>query len=74
MGLTTGVVVQVEFPVPNCVSAPSLATKPVGKGTGLGLSLTYSIVQAHSGSIEVDSELGRGTTFRVTLPIQRQAS
>jgi len=52
---------------------PFFTTKPVGTGTGLGLSLSYGIIQKHHGKIEVNSELGRGTRFRVWLPIQQQA-
>jgi signal transduction histidine kinase len=53
---------------------PFFTTKPVGTGTGLGLSLSYGIIQKHSGRIEVQSEVGKGTTFRVTLPIHQTAT
>jgi signal transduction histidine kinase len=50
---------------------PFFTTKPVGKGTGLGLSLSYGIVKRHHGHLEVRSELGKGSMFRVTLPRRR---
>jgi two-component system, NtrC family, sensor kinase len=52
---------------------PFFTTKPVGKGTGLGLSLSYGIVQKHGGRIEVHSEVGKGSVFRVVLPVERSA-
>jgi two-component system NtrC family sensor kinase len=48
---------------------PFFTTKPVGKGTGLGLSLSYGIVKKHHGQITIKSEIGKGTIFRVTLPV-----
>ncbi len=47
---------------------PFFSTKPVGQGSGLGLSICHGIVTAHGGEIQVSSQVGRGTTFRVILP------
>lgn len=52
---------------------PFFTTKPVGKGTGLGLSISYNVIQKHHGQIEVQSEVGKGTVFRVRLPVQYHA-
>ena len=48
---------------------PFFTTKEVGKGTGLGLNVTYNIIQKHRGMIDVQSEVGTGTTFTIKLPV-----
>jgi PAS domain S-box-containing protein len=51
---------------------PFFTTMPVGKGVGLGLSISYSIIQQHRGTIQVESQAGQGTTFTVWLPSMAQ--
>lgn len=55
----------------NRIFEPFFTTKPIGKGTGLGLSLSFNIIEKHNGRIDVDSQPGKGSCFRVTLPVRQ---
>jgi two-component system NtrC family sensor kinase len=52
------------------VFEPFFTTKPVGQGTGLGLSISYGIIREHDGSISVESTPGRGSLFRIRIPLR----
>jgi two-component system NtrC family sensor kinase len=60
-----------EEVLPN-IFEPFYTTKDTGKGTGLGLSITYGLIKKLGGDIGVQSHLGHGTTFTITLPLQNQ--
>ena len=53
---------------------PFFTTKDVGQGTGLGLSVSYGIIERHGGTIWVQSKVGKGSTFKVWLPIEEQGA
>jgi len=53
---------------------PFYTTKQVGRGTGLGLAVSYALIKKHGGYIEVQSEVDKGTTFSIFLPVQRDES
>lgn len=54
----------------NKLFEPFFTTKPVGEGTGLGLSITYNTIKKHNGCVSVESKLGEGTVFIITIPIK----
>jgi PAS domain S-box-containing protein len=56
------------------VFEPFFTTKEEGKGTGLGLAICRRIVQGHRGTLQIESQVGRGTTVRVTLPVKNTAN
>jgi len=73
--------VEIEFRDNGCGIAPEnrsrifdpfFTTKEVGKGTGLGMNIAYNIVKKHHGSIDVDSQVGKGTTFTIRLPMEAE--
>ena len=48
---------------------PFFTTKPMGEGTGMGLSIVYGVVKNHQGEIKVHTEVGKGTTFTIQIPL-----
>jgi len=52
---------------------PFFTTKEVGQGTGLGMSICYDIIKKHGGNITIKSEVDKGTTFHIILPILRES-
>jgi len=51
---------------------PFFTTKSTSRGTGLGLAVSYGIIREHSGKVQVESQVGKGTTFRLEFPVARK--
>jgi len=66
----TGIGIEPE--IMNRIFDPFFTTKEVGEGTGLGLAVTYSLVQQMGGTVEVESEIGKGSTFIISLPANQR--
>ena len=62
----------IDTEIMNKVINPFFTTKPPGEGTGLGLSISLSIIEEHGGSLNIESELNKGTKVIVTLPLKNQ--
>ncbi len=62
----------IEPAVMKRIFEPFYTTKAIGEGTGLGLSVSFGIIEKHGGRIEVESEVDKGTQFRIWLPVQRR--
>ena len=55
----------------NCVFEPFFTTKDIGSGMGLGLSTSYDTIKSHGGTINVESQLGRGSVFTIKIPVRK---